>query len=74
MRLITVGEREVSNVVVLDSLAPRLEYLESSQQSSIEMDFEAVDNEVGSKTLRWKCTKVLKPGEGGFIRFKCKVR
>ncbi len=74
IRLDNVGEQEVKNVVVLDSLAPRLEFVEGSQQSSLELEFDSEDNEAGSKTLRWKCKKDLKAGEGGVIRFRCRVR
>ncbi|MFO0924659.1 MAG: hypothetical protein U0905_19490 [Pirellulales bacterium] len=74
IRLDNVGEQEARNVVVMDSLPPRLEFVDGSQQSSLEMNFESQDNEVGSKTLRWSCSKALKPGEGGYIRFRCVVR
>jgi hypothetical protein len=55
-------------------LAPRLEYIESSQQSSIEARFSTTPNDAGSSVLRWEIDKELKPGEGGFVRFDAKVR
>ncbi len=74
IRVDNVGEREVRNVVVLDSLAPRLEYVEGSQQSSLKAEFKAVENEVGSHKLEWRFSEPMKPTDGGFIRFKCRVR
>lgn len=74
IRVDNVGERDVKNVVVLDSLAPRLEYVVDSQQSSVKTEFQAVENEVGSHKLEWKFVDGMKPGDGAFIRFRCKVR
>ena len=74
IRYDNIGEQPVSNLVVTDSLAPRLEYIESSQQSSIEARFSTSPNDAGSSVLRWEIDKELKPGEGGFVRFDAKVR
>lgn len=74
IRYDNVGEQPVSNLVVTDSLAPRLEYVDATQQSSIEARFSTTPNEAGSSVLRWEIDKELKPGEGGFVRFDAKVR
>ncbi len=74
IRLDNVGDRRVENVVVSDSLPPRLEFVEGSQSSSLETQFSTYENEVGSKVLSWKILKDLKPSEGGVIRFRCRVR
>ncbi|MFM8571641.1 MAG: hypothetical protein ACKOAU_08605, partial [Pirellula sp.] len=74
IRYDNIGEQPVSKLVVTDSLAPRLEYVESSQQSSIEARFSTTPNEAGSSVLRWEIDRELKPGEGGFVRFDAKVR
>jgi len=74
IRYDNIGEQPVSSLVVTDSLAPRLEYIESSQQSSIEARFSTSPNDAGSSVLRWEIDKELKPGEGGFVRFDAKVR
>lgn len=74
IRYDNIGEQPVLNLVVSDSLAPRLEYVESSQQSSIEARFSTSPNDAGSSVLRWEIDKELKPGEGGFVRFDVKVR
>lgn len=74
IRYDNVGEQPVNKLVVTDSLAPRLEYVDSTQQSSLEASFTVTPNEAGSSVLRWEIEKELKPGEGGFVRFDAKVR
>jgi len=74
IRYDNVGDQPVSNLVVTDSLAPRLEYVDASQQSSIAARFSTIPNEAGSSILRWEIDHELKPGEGGFVRFDTKVR
>jgi uncharacterized repeat protein (TIGR01451 family) len=73
------GEQPIKNIVILDNLSPRLEYVEGSQTSSIvnvidATNFTSTPNEVGSSVLRWEVKSEMKPGEGGWIRFRCKVR
>jgi uncharacterized repeat protein (TIGR01451 family) len=73
------GEQPIKNIVILDNLSPRLEYIEGSQTSSVinvvdTANFTATPNEVGSAVLRWEIKSEMKPGEGGWIRFRCKVR
>jgi len=74
IRYDNVGEQPVNKLVVTDSLAPRLEYVDATQQSSLEASFTTTPNEAGSSVLRWEINKELKPGEGGFVRFDAKVR
>jgi uncharacterized repeat protein (TIGR01451 family) len=74
IRYDNVGDQPVSNLVVTDSLAPRLEYVDASQQSSIAARFSTTPNEAGSSILRWEIDYELKPGDGGFVRFDTKVR
>ena len=69
-----IGEQPVSKMVVTDSLAPRLEYVDATQQSSLPARFSTTPNEAGSSILRWEIDQELKPGEGGFVRFDAKVR
>jgi uncharacterized repeat protein (TIGR01451 family) len=74
IRFDNVGDSPLKNLVVSDSLAPRLEYVDASQQSSIPASFSTVPNEAGSKILRWEFENAIKPGEGGIVRFDAKVR
>lgn len=74
IRFDNVGEQPLKSLVVTDSLAPRLEYIEKSQQASVAADFSMAPNTAGSSVLRWELENGLKPGEGGLVRFSCKVR
>ena len=74
IRFDNVGEQPLKSLVVTDSLAPRLEYVDQSQQSSVAADFSITPNAAGSSVLRWELENGLKPGDGGLVRFSCKVR
>ena len=74
IRFDNVGEQPLKSLVITDSLAPRLEYVESSQKSSLEANFSTTPNSAGSVVLRWELENGIKPGEGGLVRFSCKVR
>ena len=74
IRFDNVGEQPLKSLVVTDSLAPRLEYVENSQQASVAANFSTTPNSVGSSVLRWELENGLKPGDGGLVRFSCKVR
>jgi uncharacterized repeat protein (TIGR01451 family) len=74
IRFDNVGDSPLKNLVLSDSLAPRLEYVDASQQASMPASFSAIPNEAGSKVLRWEFDNPIKPGEGGIVRFDAKVR
>ena len=74
IRFDNVGDQVVDKIAILDNLNTRLEYVEGSEQSSLQADFAAVENEGGSLILRWDLREPLKVGEGGMIRFTCRVR
>lgn len=74
IRYDNIGEQPVSKLVITDSLAPRLEYIDATQQSSLPARFSTTPNDVGSAVLRWEIDQEVKPGEGGFVRFDTKVR
>ncbi len=74
IRFDNVGEQPLKSLVVTDSLAPRLEYVDQSQQASVAANFSISPNKVGSSVLRWELENGLKPGDGGLVRFSCKVR
>ncbi len=65
---------DLSEVIVSDSLTPRLEYIEGSYKSDRAVTFTAVPNNGGSLTLRWAISGKLKPGESGIVTFKAKIR
>lgn len=74
IRFDNVGDVLIGNVTILDNLTTRLEYVPDSAQSSVAADFSASPNEASSAVLRWAVTAPVKPGEGGVVRFRCRVR
>jgi uncharacterized repeat protein (TIGR01451 family) len=74
LRFDNVGNQPIGNVTLLDSLTTRLEYMASSAQCSLPASFSAQPNQADSLVLRWEITKPLEPGQGGIIRFRCRVR
>ncbi|MDE0734597.1 MAG: DUF11 domain-containing protein [Pirellulaceae bacterium] len=74
VRFDNTGDQTIGNVTVLDNLTPRLEYIPDSQQCNLKSNFVTQINEAQSLVLRWEITDPLKVGEGGVIRFKCRVR
>lgn len=74
IRFDNIGVKPIKNTVIMDSLSPRLEYIEGSQQSSVDTLFSASDNEVGSSLLRWELSSQMEPSTGGVISFDCRVR
>ena len=61
-------------MTIVDNLTTRLEYMNDSAKSSRRADFYSERNEAESLVLRWEITDPLEPGEGGVVRFKCRVR
>ncbi|MEN0110882.1 MAG: hypothetical protein AAF805_09175 [Planctomycetota bacterium] len=74
LRLDNVGDAPVSDVVVVDNLTTRLEYVDGSAESSLEADFSTARNGAGSLVLRWELREPLAPGEGALLTFKTRVR
>ena len=74
IRFDNVGDQKMGNVTIVNNLTTRLEYVPGSSQSSIKTLFSTQPNEVGSLVLRWEIPEPLAAGQGGIIRFQCKVR
>jgi uncharacterized repeat protein (TIGR01451 family) len=74
LRYDNTGDDLIGNVTIVDSLTTRLEYVPDSASSSLKATFSSEENEAGSLVLRWEITDPLKPGQGGILRFKCRVR
>ena len=69
-----VGDSPVRQIRLADNLTTRLEYLESSEQSTPDAEFTSIANEVGSVRLIWNFDEPLPVGETVTVRFKCRVR
>jgi uncharacterized repeat protein (TIGR01451 family) len=74
IRFDNAGVKPLGNVVITDSLSPRLNYIEGSQQCSVGARFSAEPNDIGSMILRWEIEESVESSEGGVITFDCKVR
>jgi uncharacterized repeat protein (TIGR01451 family) len=74
VRYDNVGDQTIGNVTIIDNLTPRLEYVPDSAQASRAANFSTKTNDAGSLELRWEIIDPLPKGEGGLVRFKCRVR
>ena len=74
LRFDNVGDQKVGNVTIIDNLTTRLEYVEESQECSHEAAFSSELNDGETAILRWEIKDSMRVGEGGIIRFKCRVR
>jgi uncharacterized repeat protein (TIGR01451 family) len=76
IRFDNLGNEPLGNVVIVDSLSPRLEYVSApkSTQCSVEARFSTEPNRAGSLVVRCALSRPLQPGQGGILRFQCRVR
>ena len=68
------GEREVTDVRIVDNLTPRLEYIEDSATSDRDGEINVQDNGEGSLVLTFTLDAPLKEKTGGVVTFQCRVR
>ncbi len=74
IRFDNVGDALIGNVTIVDNLTTRLEYVPESGQASIEGQLFTERNEGQSLVLRFEVADPLPPGQGGILRFRCRVR
>ncbi len=74
IRFDNLGNQTIHNVAILDSLSTRLEYIPNSAQCSLKAQFSTQPNEGESLVVRCQLSAPLKAGDGGVIRFHCRVR
>lgn len=74
IRVENVGDGAVTEVMVVDNLTTRLEYVEGSLECESEVEFKATKNEAQSLELLWVLSEPLAVGESVTIQFKCRVR
>ena len=73
LRFDNTGDQPIGNVTIIDRLTARLEYVEGSAECDRKAGFSYDPNANDSLTLRWDITDPLRPGEGGVIRFRCRM-
>jgi uncharacterized repeat protein (TIGR01451 family) len=69
-----MGNTPISNVSIVDSLLPRLEYVKGTSRGPEGTAFSAAMNRVGSTELRWVLPAPLPPGSVGHVSFDAIVR
>jgi uncharacterized repeat protein (TIGR01451 family) len=74
LRFDNVGDEVIGNVTVIDRLHDRLEFVADSARCSLQSDFSTQDENGSPRTLRWEITEPLEVGDGGLVRFNCRVR
>jgi len=74
IRFDNVGNQAIGNVTIIDNLSPRLEYIADSAQCSLAAEFFTEPNEAESLVVRCEVADPIEPGDGGVLRFKCRVR
>ncbi len=74
VRIENVGDGPVNEIVVVDNLTTRLEYVPDSLDCDAEVDFQSIVNEAQSLRLQWTLRDSLGVGESVTIQFKCRVR
>jgi uncharacterized repeat protein (TIGR01451 family) len=74
LRYTNRGGQPIRDIVIVDSLTGRLEYVPASSQSDRPAVMTMQENEAGSASLRWQINMPLQPGQSGEVRFQAKVR
>jgi uncharacterized repeat protein (TIGR01451 family) len=74
IRFDNLGDQRIEHVVLIDNLTTRLEYVPETAQSSRRSEFSTKVNDSDSLELRWDFVDPLPAGEGGLVRFNCRVR
>ncbi|MCH7685706.1 MAG: hypothetical protein IH899_03335 [Planctomycetes bacterium] len=67
IRYDNVGERELHNILIVDNLTPRLEYVDDSAESDRAGRLVIEDNQEGSLVLKFELSEPLPGGEGGVV-------
>jgi uncharacterized repeat protein (TIGR01451 family) len=74
LKYINQGGQPINDIVVSDSLSPRLEYIPGSAKSDRDTTFTTQPNETGSLILRWQLNGPLPPQQFGVVSFQARVR
>ena len=68
------GDRALTDIVLVDALPGRLEFVPGSAAANQPAEFVTDTGDDGSVVLKWQFQHTFKPGEGGFVRFRTIVR
>jgi uncharacterized repeat protein (TIGR01451 family) len=74
IRFDNIGDRDVNEVVIVDNLTPRLEYVDDSATCDRNGQLITEDNGEGSLILRWELDEPLPGRTGGVVTFQARVR
>jgi uncharacterized repeat protein (TIGR01451 family) len=74
IRYDNIGDREIRDVVIIDNLTPRFEYVDDSAESEAAGRLEVEDNGEGSVILRWVLGEPVAGRKGGVVSFRALVR
>jgi uncharacterized repeat protein (TIGR01451 family) len=74
LRFDNIGNQPLGHVTILDSLSTRLEFVPEGAQCSVAAKISSFPNEGESVVVRCELSEPLKPGRGGILRFRCRVR
>jgi len=74
LKYLNLGGKAITEVVVSDSLSPRLEYVPGSAKTDRDMTFTTQPNEAGSLILRWQLSGPLPPRQSGVVSFQARIR
>jgi len=68
--LLNSGDRPLTDITLVDAVPARLAVIEASPVSNLPADITTSKGDDGSTLLSWTFKGTLKPGEGGFVRFR----
>ncbi len=74
IRFDNLGDRAVRDVVLVDNLTPRLEYVDDSATLDRDGELRTEDNGEGSLLLKWVLDEPLAGRQGGVATFQARVR
>jgi uncharacterized repeat protein (TIGR01451 family) len=74
IRYDNLGDHDLSNIVILDNLTPRLEFIDDSDASNRPGELVIEENGRGSHILKFVIDDPLPGHEGGVLQFKARVR
>ena len=72
--LLNSGDRPLTDIVLVDAVPRRLDYIPNSAASSLPAEIGTETGDDGSVVVKWRFTEPLPAGASGFVRFRTVVR